>query len=193
VEVSNTFSGRLATPLVVLLLSAHVPCALSDESIRCSSVSTVDLRNSLIDGLQFVDGEGCSSDENLPDKCDWKHEISSDELLYPTRDKPVRLVVINSSHVTGSGASDAIKVFDCIRGSLRKIFEKHYFYGAKIEKGPDGHLIFTSGNWKKTDPMCCPSETKKETYRWNADSNTYDLVSTVITPKAEIPPVNDLR
>jgi len=152
------------------------------DNIACASLSTVNLRNSRINHLKFVDGKACESD-GLPGKCDWEHKINQDQLLYPTAHKQIRLIVITANHLTGSGSWDTVFMFDCLAGSLKKIFEKRYLYGVKIEKSKDGTLIFTSGVWKENDPMCCPSERKYETYRWSPDKNTYVLSSTASAEK----------
>lgn len=153
--------------------------AASSESIPCSSISSIDLQNATINKIKFVAGEACTSDSaELPDQCDWEHEISSDEILRPISGKEVRLAILHSNHKTGSGAYDTVFVFDCLNGSMRNIFENKYLYGVKIKKYTEGEFILTSGDWQLKDPMCCPSKEKHETYRWSSRKNTFMLEST---------------
>jgi hypothetical protein len=147
------------------------------DNIPCSSIADLDIENATINNINFADGEACTSDSaELPDQCDWVHEISSDEILRPITGKEVRLVILHSNHKTGSGVWDTALVFDCHNGSMRKIFEKKNLYGVKIKNTTRGEIILSSGDWQQKDPMCCPSKEKIETYRWSTSKNTYVLV-----------------
>lgn len=147
-------------------------------NLSCSSVSSPDLKNSTIKKIKFVDGKACTSEDlESPDRCDWKHQISMDEILSPVFGKQVRLAVINSSHMTGSGAWDTVLVFDCLKGHMKTIFKAQYLYGVRIGRKTDDELIFTFGEWQLKDPMCCPSKEKRDVYRWNSGENTFVLHS----------------
>lgn len=172
--------------LPVLLLSILVGTqsfAESSSNIFCSSIANLDIQNSTINNIKFLDGKACTSDTEAPDQCDWEHEISSNEILRPIAGKEVRLVAIHSIHKTGSGARDTILVLDCLNGSMRKIVEKKYLNGVKITKRVDGEFKLVSGEWQPKDPMCCPSKEKHETYRWSSSKDTYILESTTTSRK----------
>jgi len=163
-------------------LKAEVP----SEKFLCTSIAGLDLKNTTINNIKFVDGEACTSDSaEMPDHCDWKHTISRDEILKPISGKEVRLVILHSNHETGSGAWDTVLAFDCVNGSMRKLFEKKDLAGVKIEKTTGGAVILTSGIWQPKDPMCCPSKEKREIYRWSSSKSTYILESTK-TSKANL-------
>ncbi len=150
----------------------------ANSELSCISVHTPDLQNANINDINFRQGKAYTSDGSSPK--DWEHTLSTDQILKPTTNREIRLIVINSNHLTGSGARDTVIAFDCVRGTLKKIFEKKYLYGVNIKIGQDDELLLTSGEWQPTDPTCCPSKEKIETYQWNQLKGTYLLKRTVI-------------
>ncbi len=166
--------------IAVIFIIAAIPTKpiANPELLSCTSVQTPDLQNANINDINFRQGRAYTSDGSSPN--DWEHTLSTDRILKPTTNKEIRLIVINSNHLTGSGARDTVIAFDCVRGTLKKIFEKKYLYGVNIEVKQDNELLLTSGEWQPTDPMCCPSKEKKETYQWNQFKGTYLIKKTVI-------------
>jgi hypothetical protein len=182
--VSRTIVWSIFLFVAIVSISVRSMAEVTSDDLLCSSVSSTNIRNSTINEIKFDEGKACTSDDPaLPNQCDWEHEISRDEILRPVSGREVRLVVLNSNHKTGSGAWDTLIAFDCLNGIMKKIFEKKYLYGVRIEKNTDRELILTSGNWQPKDPQCCPSQEKHETYRWSANKNTYILQSTTTSNK----------
>jgi hypothetical protein len=131
------------------------------------------LKDAQINGITFRHGKAYTSDGTNPE--DWEHTFSVDRILDPDHGKELRLIVIHSNHLTGSGAWDTVIVFDCVRGGMKEIFERKYLYGVKLETTIGKELSLSSGDWQPDDPVCCPSKVKKEIYRWNENKGTYTL------------------
>ncbi len=165
--------------IAVTFIIAAIPTKLTATSeLSCISVQTPDLQNANINGINFRQEKAYTSDGSSPK--DWEHALSTDRILKPTANKEIRLIVVNSNHLTGSGAWNTVIAFDCVRGTLKKIFEKKHLYGVNIEIKQDDELLITSGEWQRTDPMCCPSKEKRETHQWNQLKGTYLLKKSVI-------------
>ncbi len=165
--------------ILATLIIASIPANINANSeLSCTSVQTPDLQNAKINDLNFRQGKAYTSDGASPK--DWEHTLSTDRILKPNTEKEIRLIVIHSNHLTGSGAWDTVIAFDCVRGALKKIFEKKYLYGVKIKIKQGSELLLTSGEWQPTDQVCCPSKEKKEAYHWNQRKGTYLLKKTVI-------------
>lgn len=165
--------------IVVTFIIAATPTELNANSeLLCISVQIPDLQNANINDIDFRQGKAYTSDGSSPK--DWEHTLSTDQILKPHHNKEIRLIVINSNHLTGSGAWDTVIALDCVRGTLKKIFEKKYLHGVNIKIRQDDELLLISGEWQPTDPMCCPSKEKRETYQWNQLKGTYVLKKTVI-------------
>ncbi len=179
-HVMPKISAMLLLGVAAAILSHHANAEMPVVELRCHSITGVDLLNARIGRLQYTNGRACTSDENLPDKCDWEHKITRDEILRLSPSKEVRLVVINSIHLTGSGASDNVLVFDCLGGLMKTMFDKSFLYGARIQHTRNGELVFVSGKWAKGDPTCCPSAERSEIYRWDEKASTFNLVGTPI-------------
>ncbi len=172
----NNIKMRSALLILVTFLIAVLPAKLNANSeISCTSVETPDLKNTSINDINFRQGKAYTSDGPSPQ--DWEHTLLTDRILKPNK-KELRLIVINSNHLTGSGAWDTVIVFDCIRGIMNKIFEKKYLYGVNVTTKTDSELLLTSGEWQSNDPMCCPSMEKKEIFRWDDNKGTYGLINT---------------
>lgn len=50
--------------------------------------------------------------------CDWETTLQDDRML----DRDHRLIYVNSSHLTGSGAWGDLMVFGCVSGQVRKLY-----------------------------------------------------------------------
>jgi hypothetical protein len=125
--------------------------------------------------LRFRNGKACTSDQAIADGCDWQHTITVDQTLVPTPGQTIRLIVINSNHLTGSGAWDHVFFFRCRNGRAVSEFSESYRYGVKIEKRSNTELRLVSGEWLKGDPDCCPSRQKTEIFRWDSKKNAFAM------------------
>ena len=149
---------------------------------RCTDISRIDLRNATIPledaGLfKLVDGKGCTSDA-VPGKCDWKQTLTMDRMLYPDKANALRLIKVNSTHVTGSGAWDYVLVLKCLGGQMMTVFQRQYPYGAKLEFAENGVLKIESGHWLRDDAECCPSKKRIESLNWNGERSSFELSDT---------------
>ena len=176
---------------VLILSSSGWPGPMPDPAKSalqgCSDVSKIDFRNSTIplqDGGSFtlVDGKGCASD-GLPGKCDWEQTLELDRVLNPEPGTILRLIVVNSNHKTGSGAWDYVLVFACRAGQLQKVLHNRYLYGAALDPIGDKTLKIKSGHWLETDPMCCPSVEKFESFEWDKAAETFKLSGIEYVPQ----------
>lgn len=188
---NSKMTRTLFLPVLLLLILISNESRLYAEgppkNIPCSSIASFDLQNTTIHNIKLVNGKACTSDSaEMPDRCDWEHTISRDEILKPIPGKEVRIVILHSNHETGSGAWETVLVFDCVNGFIGKLFEKKDLAGVKIEKKTNGEVILTSGVWQPKDPMCCPSKEKREIYRWSSKKNTYIIESITITSKSNL-------
>ncbi|MGR8940484.1 MAG: hypothetical protein ACU83P_02735 [Gammaproteobacteria bacterium] len=115
-------------------------------------------------------GSGCySEDAEAPDRCDWRTEIKADEPLGEER----RLVVLSSSHKTGSGARDFVRIYGCSGGQLNVLFQDQFIYGVSVEESTPGRLVLISARWAADDPQCCPSARVRQTFIWDARQGRY--------------------
>jgi len=114
-------------------------------------------------------GSGCYSDQGDPNACDWATEIKADERIGADR----RLVILNSSHRTGSGAWDYVRVYGCSAGQLELLFEEKFLYGVSKEEVSPEEIVLVAGYWRSGDPNCCPSARARHTLRWDSQKGRY--------------------
>ncbi len=170
---------------IVAVAFAALPSEASAPQV-CKDIEKFDFRNSTLElenrgYVTLVHGNGCSSDD-LPNHCDWKQEITLDVFLWPQKGIEIRLLRINSDHLTGSGEWDYVLIYECRGGILSRIFERRYLSGVKLERLEGSDLVLRSGHWLPGDANCCPSKEKLETFCWDNKQGTYTLVSTDIRP-----------
>ena len=148
----------------------------------CEGIEGIDFKNADLNlepqPLHFRDGKACTSDQEIADGCDWEHTVTVDKILVPEPGQTTRLIVVNSNHLTGSGAWDHVFFFRCRSGRVISEFSSKYLYGVKIEKRSDTELWLVSGEWLKGDPSCCPSREKKEIVRWDSRKGAYGVSTT---------------
>lgn len=124
-------------------------------------------------------GSGCySEDAEAPDRCDWKTEIKADKPLGEER----RLVVLSSSHNTGSGARDFVRIYGCSGGQLKVLFEGQFLYGVSVEESTPSRLVLISGRWAADDAQCCPSARVRQTFIWDSQQGRYVKARTDVLP-----------
>ncbi|HVN80694.1 MAG TPA: hypothetical protein VMW38_16995, partial [Terriglobia bacterium] len=120
-----------------------------------------------------------SPDQGEADHPDWQNEIGLDRMIRPEAGLTLRMIVISSNHLTGSGAWETVLIFTCVNGCLLKVFDRQYLYGAKLTVLSPQVISITSGEWAKNDPLCCPSYEKVELFRWNTIRRTFYPIKTI--------------
>ncbi len=153
----------------------------------CTSVEKVDFKNAAIEVrrrgvLKFDSGTSYSYDS--PDHAeaahpDWQNEISLDHIINPEAGLSLRMIVISSGHLTGTGAWGTVLIFTCVDGRLLKVFDRQYLYSAKVTFLEPHVISITSPDWDKDDPKCCPSHEKLESFRWNPVRKTFYSFKTI--------------
>ena len=166
--------------LVLLLALISMPQAQNVASgANCDSIEKMDFNEAALSfgsqSLRFQNGKACTSDQAIEDGCDWQHTLTVDQILVPTPSQTIRLIVINSNHLTGSGAWDHVFFFRCRNGHAVSDFSESYRYGVKIEKRSNTELWLVSGEWLKGDPDCCPSRQKTEIFRWDSKKSAFAM------------------
>jgi hypothetical protein len=146
---------------------------------RCDAIDKIDFNNSELNFesklLQFRDGKACTKDGEDTGPCDWEHVVTFDKVLTPEPGQAVRLMIINSNHLTGSGAWDHVLLFECKDGRVVSAFNESYLHGVKIEKLASTEFSLISGEWLKNDPECCPSRNKREVFHWDRKKGAFIL------------------
>jgi len=178
----------LLTKLVQVTISCLlvVPACPQTPSLtplahHCSSIENMDLSHARLPvrgtEVQFEGSEAYTTDSHSPTRPDWRHHISQDITLSPSRTFHLRLVKITSDHLTGSGSFDTVLVLLCKDGLLSTALNRDYLYGAHVDS--DGsRFTIRFGRWQESDARCCPSETKTETFVWDHAQLRYTLSST---------------
>ncbi len=87
----------------------------------------------------------------------------------------IRLIVINSNHLIGSGAWDHVFFFRCRNGHAVSDFSESYRNGVKIEKRSNTELRLVSGEWPKGDRDCCLSRQMTEIFRWDSKKSAFAM------------------
>lgn len=126
---------------------------------------------------------GCSPevDDIGLTSCVWRTEVREDLRLASKR----RLVVLQSSHVTGSGSRDQVSVYSFETGKIVAVLQQEYPGGAFIhERAPD-KLVIRSGAWMEGDASCCPSKERYDTYVWSPKQRQFILGGTVFKPRKD--------
>jgi hypothetical protein len=78
------------------------------QKLSCSGIESFDIQNSSISldtslaPLQFINGKSRPLEE-VSQVCEWEYAITTDRIIRPDTLFPVRVVIINSNHLTGSG------------------------------------------------------------------------------------------
>ena len=180
-------------PLAFLIMIALFPilCFGAEKGdipiAPCTSIETYDFRNAAIEVngrgvLKFEAGASSSYDGPDPAEAgrpDWQNAISLDRIIKPEARLTLRMIVISSGHVTGTGARESVLIFSCVDGRLLKTFDRQYLYGAKVTVLSPQVISITSGEWAKDDPLCCPSHEKIELFRWNTIRRTFYPLKTI--------------
>ncbi len=177
----------VATAISIVALSIRLHATLKQDT-RCNEIVSIDSKNLRIEmpnggAVQLKNGTAFSSDAGEGGESkDWEINLVQDEIIRPIPGQALRLIKLFSNHLTGSGAWDHVFIFRCVKGKVVRVFQKSFLYGVKIQKITDAELIFTSGEWMKGDPMCCPSKETISTYRWSPKDGIFKVVRSVLRP-----------
>jgi len=174
--------------LIITLLRQHLGAENGDIlKAPCVNIDKVDFKNAAIEVkrrgvLKFDSGASCSYDS--PDHAeaghpDWQNKIILDHLVNPEAGLSLRMIVISSKHLTGTGSWETVLIFTCMDGHLLKIFDRQYLYGAKVTFLEPQVMSIASPDWDKDDSMCCPSHEKRESFKWNSVRKTFYLFKTI--------------
>ena len=104
--------------------------------------------------------------EETNGKPDWKTTIREVATLHLTATTDVRLLVLDQVHMTGTGAFTYIFGFQCVAGSLRKVFEASG-QCVNLERTTGGGMDISVFVWGKDDAHCCPRREVHLRYRWS--------------------------
>lgn len=99
-------------------------------------------------------------------KPDWKTVIEQDRVLHPAGSSALRVLALNKSHLTGTGAFNYVFVFECKDGSVRKVFEATG-EGVQLEQATANGIEISIGLWGSGDGHCCPSRVVQLRYSWS--------------------------
>ena len=165
--------------LLVFASGGQAPSQSIAAATQCDAIEKVDFNNSELSfgakSLRFRDGKACTKEGEDSGPCDWEHVVTFDKVLIPEPGRAVRLMIINSNHLTGSGASDHVLLFECRNGRVVSVFNESYLYGVTIEKLASTEFSLISGEWLKNDQECCPSRKKREVLRWDRKTGAFIL------------------
>jgi hypothetical protein len=96
---------------------------------------------------------------------DWETTIEQDKVWRPGGSSDLRVLALNKSHSSGTGAFNYIFVFECNAGSVRKVFEGSG-EGVRLERTTADGIEISVGLWGKEDAHCCPSRVVRLRYSW---------------------------
>ena len=174
----------LARYVVLAVLCARAQPAPAHETptLLCRDVRSIAPRDLLlmgvlrdVDSLVFEGERICSSDgyELGTINCGFEYSIKDLTVLKPSADTEVRLVSTVKNHLTGSGAFETIRGFQCKDGGMATVFSKEFYYGASFEQISDTEFALTGGSWSGDAPSCCPSYKKRIVYSWDLRAGEY--------------------
>ena len=178
---------RFAIICAALLLPNVLPpatCAVDAPPLLCRSIQKVPLRDLLLmgmlrcyDSLLIEDEAICTAEVPDPDlmRCDWRYSIREVAVLRPDSHTELRLVEVERSHMTGSGAWGAFVAFECHDGTVSQAFSREFLYGAQFENVSSTSFALLAGYWLSKDAMCCPSHRKRLLYQWESSAHQYSV------------------
>lgn len=161
---------------------ARPAIARNAPALLCRDIQSIAPRDLLLLGVLrgaddlVLDGERiCSSDGYEPGtiNCGYEYQIKDLAALRPTTDTEVRMVSIVKNHLTGSGAVETIRGFQCKDAGVVTVFSKEFYYGASFELISATQFALTGGYWSGQDSMCCPSYKKRIVYSWDSRRGRY--------------------
>ena len=179
----------LATVAVPVIAQQNRDPILPTRDAKCSDFATLDVKNMTVKSLGrvFVFRRGKAYNFDLPEyeanKPDWEATIEKDTTVSPAPGVAVRFLLINDSHLTGSGWQFYLIGLRCAPSNsatgaaqLQNVFEVRAMSLSVKELDNDG-IIFT------THPIYRKPATKYFSYKWDVDSATFKLEKTWMTSR----------
>jgi len=113
---------RLVITCAVVLIGFNSAFA---DALPCRDLATADVNDLLatVDRQSVKSGGGVQvgkydCDASGEYACEWETTLQDDRMLDPDN----RLIYVNSSHLTGSGAWGDLMVFGCVSGQVKKLY-----------------------------------------------------------------------
>jgi hypothetical protein len=128
--------------------------------------------------VDYSHGTGCYAEEKDSKECDWEVTIEEDRNIADD----LRLIVVSSNHMTGSGEWSDLLVLGCRAGKVTPLFHDVFLYGVDVEEASADKLVLTSLSWGDSDARCCPSMKEHQVYVWSKQAQKYVLDRDYTTP-----------
>lgn len=185
----RTMSRRFTTVIFSLM-------SIAAGAQTCSSIKQFNFRNSQIpiaaqyaggvrsgpELFRLQDGAGFVSDDpDNPQSHDWSLDLLTDRLEHPDPATWVRVVVVDKSHLTGTGDWHYVMAFGCKDGFLTSLFQVGH-EGLMLQHVTDQTLELYEMIWDKGDAHCCPSRHMDLIYKWSPQRHRYDLARSMSVP-----------
>jgi len=155
---------------LLLVMLGLCLCLNSAWTQACKDVRSFDFTNTTIhtapgddgsrqgsESFRLRDGIGFLSDDpHSLDAHDWRVELLVNRTVHPDPLTWVRVIVLKSDHLTGTGTWNHIMAFGCREGSLVRLFQ-YSSEGVSLKHLDAKTLELYKAIWKPTDAHCCPS------------------------------------
>jgi hypothetical protein len=130
-----------------------------------------------IGDVRLRDGKACIPTGIEKPRCAFDVELTRVENR--GKDGHLLLVIVNASNA-GPGAWDSVFFYACRNGVFVQSHSRRYYYGARISDDENG-LVITSGEWRDSDPGCCASQERRESFVWDEGTGKVVLRRTRIS------------
>lgn len=150
----------------------------------CTDIAKVDFANRTI----VVGGNGQAAEqvfhfrhgvalesEGVDKRPDWRTTLTRDVMVKPEDSKGIRFLTLFRDHLSGSGSWTYLVGLACSGGRVRQVFQAGGVYMRVLDISPE-RVQVSKPVWKSVDPVCCPSESKRLRYAWDARKRHYLLV-----------------
>jgi hypothetical protein len=177
---------------IVLSLAVATSAAGQNRPVAdCSDLSTLDFKNLTVTvtgrTFAFHYGKATNSDSPGDEKPDWEATIEKDSMVSPAPGVETRFLLIDDSHVTGTGSWLYLVGFRCEptnsrlhAGYLQRVFESKAL-SLSVER-LDGRSVVVS-----TQPFPGKPTKKHFSYKWKSGTGKFVLRRTWITKGAQQP------
>lgn len=145
-----------------------------------------ELKFSLRNGVALIaNTSGSSSAARQPD---WRVELLIDRVVHPEPSLWLRVLVLEQTHLTGTGTWRYILALDCNDGQLERIFQ-FGSEGISLKHLDDQTMLVYQTMWMPADSHAQPSKHREMHYAWNAQNHRYRLSGdSALMDGAEMPP-----
>jgi hypothetical protein len=151
------------------------PLWAASAEVPCTDIRKIDLANTSIDigggVLDFRNGAASVFDDSEPKTLDWTVTFIKDIIVEATPTTPVRFLLINFNHVSGSGSLLYVFGYGCFQGTMKEVFKRR---GVSLSIDQmNAHAVVVSLNTVPGSPI-----RKYFSYIWNDKTSSYELNST---------------